>query len=142
MEPGLSGTAKLLIQSRLSGYIAFLGQENTFDHAPHEHIWYALRKYSALEKLLYWAKLVYLDLKSKVMSVVSISKQVRMSAGVHQRSVIPPLLLSGTATWDIKFPVPCTALYADNDCLAFLANLISSNSFKNRMITSCNTISD
>lgn len=102
-------------------HIAFLDLEKAFDRVPHELIWHALRQHQIPEHLVEWVKLLYIGPRSRVRCTAGVSKPFRISVGVHQGSVLSPLLfilVMDTLTSDIQRQAPYTLLYADDVFLA------------------------
>uniref|UniRef100_A0A914VFU1 Reverse transcriptase domain-containing protein n=1 Tax=Plectus sambesii TaxID=2011161 RepID=A0A914VFU1_9BILA len=102
-------------------HVAFLDLEKAFDRVPHHLIWYALRRSGIPEELVNWVQLLYRDPKSHVQAAAGTSKDFRITVGVHQGSVLSPLLfiiIMDVITRDLHQQPPWTLLYADDVMLA------------------------
>ena len=73
-------------------HAAFLDLEKAFDKVPYGVIWWALRKHRVPEEYVQWIKLIYHNASSHVQTAAGQSKEFQIKVGVHQGSVLSPLL--------------------------------------------------
>ncbi|EYC12231.1 hypothetical protein Y032_0048g1678 [Ancylostoma ceylanicum] len=105
--------ARLLVErhreKNRSVHLAFLDLEKAFDRIPRELIWMSLRKHGVSEEYVRWIKLLYQKPSSVVRCSAGTSKRFPVEVGVHQGSVLSPLLFIlcvDTITRDIQKPHP------------------------------------
>ena len=97
-------------------YMAFVDLEKAFDRVPRKVIWWALRKLGVEE----WMRLVqgmYANALSRVHVGHGFSKEFEVKVGVHQGSVLSPLLfiiVIEALSREFRAGVPWEDLYADD----------------------------
>ena len=72
--------------------MAFIDLEKAFDHVPRDVICRAMRKLGIDEWLVRLAQSMYTDVRSRVRVGNGYSKEFGVAVGVHQGSVLSPLL--------------------------------------------------
>ena len=80
----------LAVNKRL--YMAFVNLEKAFDRVPRKVIWLALRKLGVEEWIVRLVQGMYANARSQVRVGESFSKELEVKVGVHQGSVLSPLL--------------------------------------------------
>ena len=98
-------------------HAAFLDLEKAFDRVPHEVIWWALRKRMVPEEYVDVIKMIYRKATSHVRTAAGQSKEFAIKVGVHQGSVLSPLLfitVMDAVTRELHKPQPWNLLYADD----------------------------
>ena len=75
-------------------WIAFVDMEKAFDRVPREVLWWALRRLGVEEWIVIAIKALYEDATTSVKSTQGESKEFGVKVGVHQGSVLSPLLFS------------------------------------------------
>ena len=80
----------LAVNKRL--YMAFVDLEKAFDCVPRKVIWWALRKLGVEEWIVRLVKGTYANARSRVRVGEGFSKEFEVKVGVHQGSVLSPLL--------------------------------------------------
>ena len=73
-------------------HVAFLDLEKAFDRVPHHLIWWALRKHDVPEEYVRWIRIIYKGATSHVRTAAGRSDDFQINVGVHQGSVLSPLL--------------------------------------------------
>lgn len=73
-------------------WMAFIDLEKAFDRVPREVLWWALRKLGVDEWLVSVIKVMYTDATTMVKQNCRVSKGFKVKVGVHQGSVLSPLL--------------------------------------------------
>ena len=73
-------------------YMAFVDLEKAFDRVPWDVIWWAMRKLGIDEWLVRLVQSMYKDLRSRVRVGDGYSEEFGVGVGVHQGSVLSPLL--------------------------------------------------
>ena len=73
-------------------YFAFVGLEKAFDRVPRKVLWWALRSLGVEEWAVHVIQGMYMDVKSRVRVNGQYSKEFGVGVGVHQGSVLSPLL--------------------------------------------------
>ena len=96
-------------------YMAFVDLEKAFDRVPRDVIWWAMRKLG-IDKWL--VRLVqYTDVRSRVRVGNGYSKEFGVAVGVHQGSVLSPLLfiiVLEALSREFRTGCPWELLYADD----------------------------
>ena len=98
-------------------YIAFVDLEKAFDCVPRKVIWWALRKLGVEEWIVRLVQGMYANARSQVRVGKGFSKEFEVKVGVHQGSVLSPLLfIIVLEALSCEFPagVPWEDLYADD----------------------------
>ena len=73
-------------------YMAFVDLEKAFDGVPQDVIWWAIRKLGIVEWLVRLVQSMYKDVRSRVRVGDGYSEEFGVGVGVHQGSVLSPLL--------------------------------------------------
>ena len=73
-------------------YMAFVDLEKAFDRVPRDVIWWAMRKLGIDEWLVRLVQSMYKDVRSRVTVGDGYSEEFGVGVGVHQGSVLSPLL--------------------------------------------------
>ena len=73
-------------------YIAFVDLEKAFDRVPRKVIWWALRKLGVDEWIVRLVQGMYSNARSRVHVGKGYSEEFEVKVGVHQGSVLSPLL--------------------------------------------------
>ena len=73
-------------------YMAFVDLEKAFDHVPRKVIWWALRKLGVDEWIVHLVQGMYSNARSRVHVGEGYSEEFEVKVGVHQGSVLSPLL--------------------------------------------------
>ena len=79
-------------------YMAFVDLEKAFDRVPRKVIWWALRKLGVDEWIVHLVQGMYSNARSRVRVGEGYSEEFEVKVGVHQGSVLSPLLL-GPLCW-------------------------------------------
>ena len=98
-------------------YMAFVDLEKAFDGVPRKVIWWALRKLGIEEWIVRLVQGMYPNARSRVRVGEGSSKEFEVKVGVHQGSVLSPLLfIIGLEALSGEFwaGVPWEDLYADD----------------------------
>ena len=80
------------LEKKLQLYFAFIDLEKAFDRVPREVIWWAMRKLGLEEWIINIVKAMYSNANSKVRVNDTYSDPFEVKVGVHQGSVLSPLL--------------------------------------------------
>ena len=103
-------------------WIAFVDLEKAFDRVPREVLWWALRKLGVDEWMINVVKAMYDGSTTAVKLQGGESKEFEVQVGVHQGSVLSPLLfiiVLEALSKEFRGGLPWELLYADD--LALLA---------------------
>ena len=73
-------------------YLAFVDLEKAFDRVPRQVLWWAMRKLGIDEWIVQLVQAMYCELRSKVHIDNCFSDSFNVNVGVHQGSVLSPLL--------------------------------------------------
>jgi hypothetical protein len=98
-------------------YMAFVDLEKAFDRVPREVVWWALRSLGVDEWLVSVIKAMYADTSTMVKLNGKMSKGIRVRVGVHQGSVLSPLLfiiVLEALSRKFRGGLPMELLYADD----------------------------
>ena len=98
-------------------YMVFVDLEKAFDRVPRELIWWALRRKGVMEREIMAIKKMYSDIKTSVRVECERSESFDVKVGVHQGSVLSPLLFAvvmDEVTKDVREGVVKEILYADD----------------------------
>ena len=98
-------------------YLAFVDLEKAFDRVPRRVVWWAMRKLGVDEWLVKIVQSMYTNARSRVRVNDSLSEEFSVKVGVHQGSVLSPLLfIMVLEALSIEFRTGCPweLLYADD----------------------------
>ena len=98
-------------------YFAFVDLEKAFDRVPRKILWWAMRKVKIDEWIIQVVKSMYDNAQSKIRITNSYSDPVNVSVGVHQGSVLSPLLfviVMEALSCEFRIGCPWELLYADD----------------------------
>ena len=98
-------------------YMAFVDLEKAFDHVPRDVIWWAMRKLGIDEWLVRLFQSMYKDVRSRVRVGDGYSEEFGVGVGVHQGSVLSPLLfiiVLEALSREFRTGCPWELLYADD----------------------------
>ena len=98
-------------------YFAFVDLEKAFDRVPRKVLWWALRSLGVEEWAVRVIQGMYTDVKSRVRVNGQYSKEFGVGVGVHQGSVLSPLLfilVLEALSRQFRSGVPWELLYADD----------------------------
>ena len=105
----------LAVNRRL--YMAFVDLEKAFDRVPRKVIWWALRKLGVEEWIVRLVQGMYANARSCVRVGSGFSEEFAVKVGVHQGSVLSPLLfiiVLEALSREFRAGVPWEDLYADD----------------------------
>lgn len=105
----------LAVNKRL--YMAFVDLEKAFDRVPRKVIWWALRKLGVEEWIVRLVQGMYANARSCVRVGDGYSEEFEVRVGVHQGSVLSPLLfiiVLEALSREFRSGVPWEDLYADD----------------------------
>ncbi|XP_048743129.2 uncharacterized protein LOC125656570 [Ostrea edulis] len=97
--------------------MAFVNLEKAFDRVPRNVIWWAMRKLNVEEWLVRMVQSMYSDARSRVCVGDGYSDAFRVGVGVHQGSVLSPLLfiiVVEALSIELHTSCPWELLYADD----------------------------
>ena len=83
---------KKYLGKRNNLYLAFVDLEKAFDRVPRRVVWWAMRKLGVDEWLVKIVQSMYTNARSRVRVNDSLSEEFSVKVGVHQGSVLSPLL--------------------------------------------------
>ena len=116
--PGRCTTDAIFILRQLQEkYMAFVDLEKTFDRVSRKIIWWAMRKLGVEEWLVRIVQVMYVGVKSMVKVGDGCSKEFGVDVGVHQGSVLSPLLfiiVIEAVSMGFRIGSPWELLYADD----------------------------
>ena len=98
-------------------YMAFVDLEKAFDRVPRKVIWWALRKLGVEEWIVRLVQGMYANARSRVRVGEGYSEEFEVKVGVHQGSVLSPLLfiiVLEALSQEFRSGVPWEDLYADD----------------------------
>ena len=98
-------------------YMAFVNLEKTFDRVPQDVIWWAMRKLGIDEWLVHLVQSMYTDVRSRVRVGNGYSEEFGVGVGVHQGSVLSPLLfiiVLEALSREFRTECPWELMYADD----------------------------
>ena len=98
-------------------YMAFVNLEKAFDRVPRDVIWWAMRKLGIDEWLVRLVQSMYKDVRSTVRVGDGYSEEFGVGVGVHQGSVLSPLLfiiVLEALSREFRTGCPWELLYADD----------------------------
>ena len=111
----LSGSFKRSIYQAIRLYMAFVDLEKAFDRVLRKVIWWALRKLGVEEWIVRLVQGMYANAPSHVRVGEGYSEEFEVKVGVHQGSVLIPLLfiiVLEALSWEFCSGVPWEELYA------------------------------
>ena len=97
--------------------MAFVDLEKAFDRVPRKVIWWALRKLGVEEWIVRLVQGMYANARSRVRLGEGYSEEFEVKVGVHQGSVLSPLLfiiVLEALLREFRSGVPWEDLYADD----------------------------
>ena len=97
--------------------MAFVDLEKAFDRVPRKVIWWALRKLGVEEWIVWLVQGMYANARSHVHVGEGYSEEFEVKVGVHQGSVLSPLLfiiVLEALSREFRSGVPWEDLYADD----------------------------
>ena len=97
--------------------MAFVDLEKAFDQVPQKVIWWALRKLGVEEWIVRLVQGMYANVRSRVRVGEGFSEEFEVKVGVHQGSVLSPLLfviVLEALSREFRSGVPWEDLYADD----------------------------
>ena len=97
-------------------YMAFVDLKKAFDRVPRDVIWWAMRKLGIDEWLVRLVQSMYKDVRSRVRVGDGYSEEFGVGVGVHQGSVLSPLLfiiVLEALSREFRTGCPWELLYAD-----------------------------
>jgi len=98
-------------------YLAFVDLEKAFDRVPRQVIWWAMRKLGVEEWLVRLVQSMYANVRSRVRVGDGYSDEFSVLVGVHQGSVLSPLLfiiVLEALSRQFRTGCPWELLYADD----------------------------
>ena len=98
-------------------YMAFVDLEKAFDRVPREVLWWAMRKVGVEEPLIKLVQSMYTNARSRVRVDDTYSDDFSVKVGVHQGSVLSPLLfiiVLEALSKEFRTGCPWELLYADD----------------------------
>ena len=98
-------------------YLAFVDLEKAFDRVPRKVIWWAMRKLGVDEWLVKIVQSMYANVRSRVRVGTEYSDVFSVGVGVHQGSVLSPLLfiiVLEALSREFRTGCPWELLYADD----------------------------
>ena len=98
-------------------YFSFIDLEKAFDRVPREVLWWSMRKAGIEEWLIRTVQSMYRSTKSKVRVGHTYSEAFEVQVGVHQGSVLSPLLfiiVLEALSREFRTGLPWEMLYADD----------------------------
>ena len=98
-------------------FFAFVDLEKAFDRVPRDVLWWAMRKLGVEEWVVRIVKAMYVKAKSKVRLNGLLSDEFDVKVGVHQGSVLSPLLfiiVMEALSREFRVGCPWELLYADD----------------------------
>ena len=102
-------------------YMAFVDLEKAFDRVPRKVIWWVLRKLGVEEWIVRLVQGMYANARSRVCVGEGYSEEFEVKVGVHQGSVLSPLLfiiVLEALSREFRFGVPWEDLFADDLIIA------------------------
>ena len=97
--------------------MAFVDLKKAFDRVPRQVIWWAMRRLGVDEWIVRLVQSMYANARSRVRVANGLSDQFNVDVGVHQGSVLSPLLfiiVLEALSREFRAGVPWEDLYADD----------------------------
>ena len=108
---------KDLNDKNLTLFFAFVDLEKAFDRVPRKVLWWAMRKVGVEEWIVRLVQAMYNNTHSRVRVGSEYSEEFEVGVGVHQGSVLSPLLfiiVLEALSRDFRVGVPCELFFADD----------------------------
>ena len=108
---------KDLSGKNLTLYFAFVDLEKAFDRVPRKVLWWAMRSLGIDEWIVRLVQAMYSNARSRVRVGDSYSEEFEVTVGVHQGSVLSPLLfiiVLEALSRDFRVGVPWELFFADD----------------------------
>ena len=102
-------------------YFIFVDSEKAFDRVPRRVLWWAMRKLGVPEWLVATVQAMYVGARSSVRVNGNLSAEFDVQVGVHQGSVLSPLLfiiVIEALSQEFRTSTPWELLYADDLVIA------------------------
>ena len=115
---------KDLNDKNLTLFFAFVDLEKAFDRVPRKVLWWAMRKVGVEEWIVRLVQAMYNNARSRVRVGSEYSEEFEVGVGVHQGSVLSPLLfiiVLEALSRDFRVGVPWELFFADD--LVIIATL-------------------
>ena len=98
-------------------YFAFVDLEKAFDRVFRKVLWWAIRSLGVEEWIVRAVQSMYANARSRVRVNVQLSEEFPVNVGVHQGSVLSPLLfilVLEALSRDFRIGIPWEVLFADD----------------------------
>jgi len=123
LTPTVRQVQEKFIAKKKDLWMAFVDLEKAFDRVPRDVVWWALRRLKVDEWIVNVIKAMYVGSTTSIKVSAGESKGFEVKVGVHQGSVLSPLLFTivlEALSSDLRVGLPWELLYADD--LALLAD--------------------
>jgi len=101
-------------QKKRKLYHVFVDLEKAFDKVPKKVIEWALRRKGIPKIMVKAVMALYVNSRTRVKAMAGISEEFNILVGVHQASVLSPLLFIDELTKEIRKGVPWELMFADD----------------------------